>query len=94
MTDGPQEVVRKLQSDYAVTVAAELVIWPGWQIFTFRLVPLQHQLMTSNVLTLGEAVALPLAESNNSWLRALMALTEAPATPTQLAAPEHPGVHV
>ena len=55
-----QALVVKLQKDYWTTVLVELVVWPGWQIFTFRMVPLQHQLMTSNLLTLGEATALPL----------------------------------
>ena len=48
-----QDLALKLEKDYVPTVAVELVVWPVWQLYTFRHVPLQHQLMTSNLLTLG-----------------------------------------
>lgn len=54
-----QALLVKLQTEYWPTVLIELLVWPGWQIITFRVVPLHHQLMTSNLLTLGEATALP-----------------------------------
>ena len=63
-----QDLALKLEKDYVPTVAVELVVWPVWQLYTFRHVPLQHQLMTSNLLTLGEAVALPLAKTYDGWL--------------------------
>lgn len=62
----PQALIVKLQKDYWTTVLVELVVWPVWQMFTFRMVPLQHQLMTSNLLTLGEATALPLMNAQTS----------------------------
>lgn len=55
-----QVLTAKLKKDYLSTVLLELIVWPVWQLVTFRVVPLHHQLMTSNLLTLGEATALPL----------------------------------
>lgn len=66
-----QVLAEKVRKDYAATVLIEVLVWPAWQIFTFRLVPLRHQLMVSNLLSLGEAVALPLAKSTDSWLSKL-----------------------
>ena len=56
-------------------MVAELLVWPGWQMLTFRVVPLHHQLMTSNLLTLGEAVALPLAKAHDDWFAWLKGAT-------------------
>lgn len=68
--------MRKLDTDYLPTVVAELFVWPGWQIYTFRSVPLRHQLMTSNLLTLGEAVALPLAKSQDAWFSSVVRVSQ------------------
>ena len=60
-----QDLVLKLEKGYVPTVAVELVVWPVWQLYTFRHVPLQHQLMTSNLLTLGKHFAHPPARLDN-----------------------------
>lgn len=58
------------------TVVAELLVWPLWQLATFRVVPLRHQLMTSNLLTLGEAVALPLVKEYDDVLLSVPLLSK------------------
>ncbi len=51
----PQDVKAKYRSDYASTLAAEVVVWPAYQALNFARVPVRHQLMVCNMATIVDA---------------------------------------
>eukprot|EP00798_Chlamydomonas_sp_ICE-L_P011152 gene11152-18773_t len=60
---GIQGFKSKIEQDFVPTYMAELFIWPGFQTFNFTKVPLQHQLLAVNCMTLVDATFLAWARS-------------------------------
>jgi protein Mpv17 len=53
----------KMTQDFVPTYLAELCIWPGFQTFNFVKIPIRHQLLAVNCMTLVDATFLAWARS-------------------------------
>eukprot|EP00879_Flechtneria_rotunda_P009020 GHRR01009445.1.p1 GENE.GHRR01009445.1~~GHRR01009445.1.p1 ORF type:complete len:249 (+),score=81.12 GHRR01009445.1:434-1180(+) len=69
---GMQEFKRKMKVDFWPTLAAEASAWPLIQSVNFSLVPLQHQLLVINTLTVIDAAFMSWARSQKDWLGKLI----------------------
>eukprot|EP00775_Hariotina_reticulata_P011000 gene11000-11154_t len=59
---------RKMQVDFVPTLAAEMSIWPLIQAVNFSLVPLKHQLLVVNTMTIIDACFMSWARNQDDWL--------------------------
>ncbi|PNH07347.1 Protein sym1 [Tetrabaena socialis] len=83
----------KITQDFLPTFVAELALWPLFQAFNFTRVPLQHQLLAVNGMTLVDACFLSWARSQDDWVatvtKALQEFKDSrsapPAPPSQMA---------
>uniref|UniRef100_A0A7S3VGX4 Peroxisomal membrane protein MPV17 n=1 Tax=Dunaliella tertiolecta TaxID=3047 RepID=A0A7S3VGX4_DUNTE len=65
---GWQGFKHKIDKDFISTYLAELVIWPAFQTFNFVKVPVQHQLLAVNFMTLVDASFLSWARNQENWV--------------------------
>lgn len=70
---GLQEYGDKMAADFPSLLAASLTIWPLFQTANFRLVPVRHQLLAVNGMTLLDASFLAWARNQEDWLGSLLA---------------------
>lgn len=77
MNSGSQSVVSdpqvtpnvhaQVKQDFIATYLAELVIWPGFQTYNFVKVPVQHQLLAVNCVSLIDATFLSWSRCQEDW---------------------------
>lgn len=94
----------KLAQDFLPTYAAELCFWPAFQTLNFTRIPVQHQLLAVNFMTLLDASFLSWARCQEDWvatilgvvgIRSAMAKTAATGTETPaLQAPKAGGTAI
>ncbi|KAJ9516839.1 hypothetical protein QJQ45_027262 [Haematococcus lacustris] len=80
----------KVTKDFIPTYLAELAIWPAFQTVNFIRVPVAHQLLAVNVMTILDASFLSFARSQSDWVATVaqaLNLRAKPAWPAE----EHPG---
>ncbi|KAF5836930.1 hypothetical protein DUNSADRAFT_5261 [Dunaliella salina] len=65
---GWQGFKHKIDKDFLSTYMAELVIWPAFQTFNFVKIPVQHQLLAVNFMTLVDASFLSWARNQENWV--------------------------
>lgn len=58
----------KVKKDFIPTFAAELSIWPLFQSFNFTRIPIEHQLLAVNFMTLLDASFLSWARTQEDWV--------------------------
>uniref|UniRef100_A0A7S0RWM4 Peroxisomal membrane protein MPV17 n=1 Tax=Chlamydomonas leiostraca TaxID=1034604 RepID=A0A7S0RWM4_9CHLO len=63
----------KITKDFFPTFLAELAIWPAFQTFNFTKIPVNHQLLAVNCMTLVDASFLSWARSQENWVDTMMA---------------------
>jgi protein Mpv17 len=59
---------RKMQVDFVPTLAAEMSFWPLIQAVNFSIVPLKHQLLVVNTMTIVDACFMSWARNQDDWL--------------------------
>eukprot|EP00195_Chlamydomonas_chlamydogama_P009999 CAMPEP_0202906670 /NCGR_PEP_ID=MMETSP1392-20130828/39933_1 /ASSEMBLY_ACC=CAM_ASM_000868 /TAXON_ID=225041 /ORGANISM="Chlamydomonas chlamydogama, Strain SAG 11-48b" /LENGTH=189 /DNA_ID=CAMNT_0049595297 /DNA_START=112 /DNA_END=681 /DNA_ORIENTATION=- len=69
---GWQGFKEKLTKDFIPTYAAELCIWPAFQTFNFIKIPVEHQLLAVNLMTLVDASFLSWARNQDDWVALVM----------------------
>lgn len=65
---GLPEFKRKMAVDFVPTLAAEVTIWPVVQAVNFSVVPLKHQLLVVNTMTILDACFMSWARNQEDWL--------------------------
>ncbi|KXZ54269.1 hypothetical protein GPECTOR_5g358 [Gonium pectorale] len=82
----------KITQDFLPTFTAELAVWPLFQMFNFSRIPVEHQLLAVNGMTLIDACFLSWARSQDDWVATATAAFQAfkEGRPVQLTQPEGP----
>jgi protein Mpv17 len=62
----------KMRKDFVPTLAAEVTFWPVVQTFNFARVPVQHQLLVVNSMTIVDAAFMSWARNHEDWLGTLL----------------------
>ncbi|KAF8069472.1 mpv17 [Scenedesmus sp. PABB004] len=65
---GFAEFKRKMRCDFVSTLAAEVTLWPCVQAVNFCCVPLKHQLLVVNSMTILDAIFMSWARNQSDWL--------------------------
>ena len=68
---GWEGLKKKVQQDFLATYIAELAIWPAFQLCNFARIPVRHQLLAVNSMTLVDATFLSWARSQDDWVSGL-----------------------
>ncbi|PNW78760.1 hypothetical protein CHLRE_09g389208v5 [Chlamydomonas reinhardtii] len=74
---GVEGFKKKITKDFIPTFTAELAVWPLFQAFNFTRIPVEHQLLAVNGMTLIDACFLSWARSQDDWVATAMAAIEA-----------------
>lgn len=69
---GLPEFKRKMAADFVPTLAAEVSIWPVVQAVNFSVVPIKHQLLVVNCMTIFDAAFMSWARNQQDWLAKVM----------------------
>ncbi|GFR47713.1 hypothetical protein Agub_g9467 [Astrephomene gubernaculifera] len=62
----------KIVKDFLPTFTAELAVWPLFQAFNFTRIPVEHQLLAVNAMTLVDACFLSWARAQEDWVSEAM----------------------
>lgn len=62
---GPAATANRMQKDFLPTVAAEGVIWPPIMAMLFKCIPLSHQLLAVNAITVADVAFLAWLEDHD-----------------------------
>jgi hypothetical protein len=65
---GMTEFKRKMRVDFVPTLAAEVTFWPVIQGINFSCVPLKHQLLVVNTMTIFDACFMSWSRNQDDWL--------------------------
>ncbi|KAG2488896.1 hypothetical protein HYH03_012526 [Edaphochlamys debaryana] len=65
---GVEGFKKKITQDFIPTYTAELAIWPLFQALNFSRVPVEHQLLAVNAMTLLDAAFLSWARNQEDWV--------------------------
>ncbi|WIA10259.1 hypothetical protein OEZ85_010458 [Tetradesmus obliquus] len=65
---GMAEFKRKMAVDFLPTLAAEVTLWPVIQGINFTFVPLKHQLLVVNTMTIFDACFMSWSRNQDDWL--------------------------
>jgi hypothetical protein len=65
---GMTEFKRKMRVDFLPTLAAEVTLWPVIQGINFSCVPLKHQLLVVNTMTIFDACFMSWSRNQDNWL--------------------------
>jgi hypothetical protein len=65
---GMAEFKRKMRVDFVPTLAAEVTLWPVIQGINFSCVPLKHQLLVVNTMTIFDACFMSWSRNQDDWL--------------------------
>ncbi|KAG1653002.1 hypothetical protein FOA52_007857 [Chlamydomonas sp. UWO 241] len=63
----------KVEKDFLPTFAAEMMVWPAFQTFNFTRIPVKHQLLSVNLMSLLDACFLSWARNQEDWVSTAMA---------------------
>ena len=66
------DFTEKMRKDFVPTLAAEVMVWPVVQTFNFARVPVQHQLLVVNGMTIVDAAFISWARNREDWLGTLL----------------------
>ena len=66
------EFTGKMRKDFVPTLAAEVTFWPVVQTWNFARVPVQHQLLVVNSMTIVDAAFMSWARNHEDWLGTLL----------------------
>lgn len=64
---------KKMEVSFWPTLAAEISFWPFAQLANFTAVPVRHQLLVVNMVTIVDAAFMSWARSQDDWLALVMA---------------------
>lgn len=89
---GVEGFKEKITKDFIPTYCAEMLIWPGFQTLNFTKVPVAHQLLAVNVMSLLDASFLSWARSQEDWVDTAMTALKVkqPSTSAVALAPPKP----
>ncbi|MEW5298348.1 MAG: hypothetical protein WDW36_001483 [Sanguina aurantia] len=73
----------QVRQDFIATYLAELVIWPGFQTYNFVKVPVQHQLLAVNCVSLIDATFLSWSRCQEDWVHTMMTAIAAYRQPAE-----------
>lgn len=65
---GWKDFETKMRVDFLPTLTAEIAFWPVFQAVNFSRVPLQHQLLAVNCMTMLDAAFMSWARSQDDWV--------------------------
>ncbi|KAI8476925.1 MAG: hypothetical protein J3K34DRAFT_381933 [Monoraphidium minutum] len=68
---GWDEFKRKMKTDFVPTLALEVSVWPFVQSVNFWKVPVKHQLLVVNSMTVVDAAFMSWARNQEDWLTSL-----------------------
>eukprot|EP00877_Chromochloris_zofingiensis_P012735 jgi/Chrzof1/7715/Cz02g34010.t1 len=69
---GWQEFRKKMQTDFMPTLLAEITFWPVVQTINFAKVPVHHQLLVVNSMTMLDAAFMSWARNQDDWFNNLL----------------------
>ncbi len=67
-----EDARQKLKTDFWPTFLAELLVWPAVQGANFRYVPVHHQLLVVNLLTIFDSGFMSWSRASDGWWHGLL----------------------